>query len=642
MVAAKLMSHKVFKRFRLRRRLSGHGTQLQEVSQGLLSLASQSEQEFLSLGERLQQFASTFKHLSQKLKRALQKLDGNGSDNEAVLASIRHLLESAVTVLDAQRENMASSLEHMMVVSERLQKVSKLREDFQKISRLLHILGTSIRIESNRAGKQGHEFMVLGDEIDQIWSHITKNTEVLLNEAAKSANLIETARKHITESWMNHQVLISGARKSILSVLTEVEEMYRISSGAAQGIADRTQAISQEIGEIVCSLQFHDITRQQLEHIHDALNRAGSGLKDSSHHEALFLHNITQTLLVQRSQLKNVSREIDQVGGRIRKSLTEIANKLEREDTSISYFHDNTHSLESGKVQLLENEISQLASILDQCKGLEEEISQALKPTIQSAAQIESYMQEMERVGYTINLLSLNALIKAAQNSESGQTFAVLAEEIHRQAIISAELSENARLGLSSLIDNNDALEKTLGFLIEQKSKAESIVRQTLENAASLGSLNQELGGLVSVLRRKNSQLASGLFALAQNIQFESLFRTRINQGLGELENIQNEIQEFLKSAHLKQPDKSHAATATELIDAHYTMEEERRIHQAAISGTTWQEGDEQKDEPKDELKGELRESPEKAEKELPEDTDNNNDKDNNNEEPLGDNVELF
>ena len=51
--------------------------------------------------------------------------------------------------------------------------------------------------------------------------------------------------------------------------------MFQISSMAGKKMADNAQHISQEIGKIVSSLQFHDITRQEIEHIHEALVEKG-------------------------------------------------------------------------------------------------------------------------------------------------------------------------------------------------------------------------------------------------------------------------------------------------------------------------------------------------------------------------------
>lgn len=136
---------------------------------------------------------------------------------------------------------------------------------------------------------------------------------------------------------------------------------------------------------------------------------------------------------------------------------------------------------------------------------------------------------------------------------------------------------------MATLTENNQALETTLGLLGEQKSKADSMIHLTLENASSLASLNQELSELVFVLRQKNGQLASEMMAVAQDIRFDDLFRTRIAQGLECLERTQKRLQEFLQDNHYHQKESQTGCRAAELLADYYTMEEERRIHQEAI-----------------------------------------------------------
>ena len=597
------------------RRLSHQGARLQEIGQRLLSLSSQSEEEFLSLGNKLQEFSSTSSHIFQQTTLSLQKLDETSDDN--ILTHIQHLLQEADAVL------------HPM--SEKLYRISKMQDNLQKISSSLHILGISIKVESNRTGSHGQGFMVLGEEIDQIWSHITRDAKVLFSQAAGAGAVLASVKKDITGDYTYYRSMVSGVRESILSAMKEVKEMFLLSSRIVEKIADSAQKIKQEIGKIVCSLQFHDIARQQLEHIHQALEEAGGSLKDTADTKNTqvdsSLRQTGQTLLVQISQLKNAAREMDQAGDGIRKSLAEISEKAKKENEAIRAFQEKLGNQESGKIHTLEKKITQLASILHQAKNLGEHISQTLKPTTRSATQIEQYMKEIEKVGYTINLLSLNALIKAAQNLESGRTFEVLAEEIKQQASYSTELSAKTYDELHILSENNNDLAQILGLLSEQEKKAVAMVSLIKEKSAELGSLNQEITRIVQLLMKNNGRLVTQIMCTAHKIQFEGIFRAGATEILQELETVQTELQGL--SPH--EPTGEQRGADMESPAGRYTMEKERQIHQQAILGERIK-----KDNSEEASSQGGKADPKKVEEEIFKEDKSQQ------EDSLGDNVELF
>ncbi len=540
---------RIIQKFGLHRYLSHRGTILQHIAQDLLSLVFKSEQRSLFSGEKLQEFSSTSNEICTQTKIFLQKLDDTGDEN--VLNNIRHLLQEIAPILFIQNGAMTALCEYLEPMSEKLYQLSNLQYDFQKISRFLKILGTSIKIESNRTGQEGFKFLHLADEIDRIWTHITQNTENLFCQVAGSADLVNLIKGRIAGKCKHYQALISNIQESILSIMNEVDESFRLFSKALNTIDDNACYISKEIEKISCSIQLNDIIKQQLEHAHMVIDGIGGQLKNSNSLKAAQFPTLFQetnkTLSEQMAKLKKMAPEMDQAGKHLREKLIEIAGKPERENEAISVLKENTPKIE--KPDQLENEIARLASILHQGQDLDQEISQALVPVTRSAIQTEEYMNEMEKVGYNFNILALNAVIKATNNFESGKNFAALAEEIRRQAKLSGELCRKACLESSTLVNNNKALENILGLMGEEKGKVISIVSQTFQNITGLRSLNRESIRTIHLLREQNTRLASEFMATTQDIQADNFFQTKLSQSLKELEAIQNELQAFFQAA---------------------------------------------------------------------------------------------
>ena len=64
--------------------------------------------------------------------------------------------------------------------------------------------------------------------------------------------------------------------------LNSLTEKHRLSSLAVQDVNARWGRISRAIGEVVSSLQFHDITRQRIEHVKEALAEVAERLSRSA------------------------------------------------------------------------------------------------------------------------------------------------------------------------------------------------------------------------------------------------------------------------------------------------------------------------------------------------------------------------
>ncbi|MGA1874226.1 MAG: hypothetical protein ACMUIA_01320 [bacterium] len=557
--------------------------QLEQISHRLLSLVHSSEQEFLSLGQTLQTLSSTSRQMYQQTKLALEKMSDTSDSN--ILGTIRHLLEEITGVLHGQSLYIEASFKQMNPISEKLYKLSTFREDFDKISRFLRILGISMKIESNRIGEPGQEFMVLGGEIDHVWADIILTTGELFSQAAGAANCIDSARNAVAANLEKYNTLTSQTRESIRLAMNEVEEMFHLSSRTIDRIAGCTQQISREIGEVVFSLQSHDITRQQVEHVHEALVQAGNRLQRLStwtqKHDSSLVEEVSRILLVQIYQLENSIREMDLAGSKIRRSLTEIALRSEKENEEISAFYESTYDHKTGSMQRLEKEIGQLASILPQCEELSERISQILQPAIRSATGISESMIEMEKVGYIINLLSLNALVKAAQNQGSGQTFDILAEEIHQQANLSGHLAGEIRAELQILNKAKVSLEESLNLSKDQRAQADPIVRSAVQSVSRVQLLSRETSDTIFQLLEDNSRLSSEIKATAQHLQFDQLFRASACKSLEWLKAMYHELQRFCPhDAGIQGKDVN---TGMESLANGYTMEKERDVHQQAV-----------------------------------------------------------
>ena len=128
-----------------------------------------------------------------------------------------------------------------------------------------------------------------------------------------------------------------------------LERKHSTASGTARHIESGTREIASTIGDIVMSLQFHDITRQQIEHVKEALGTVISRIREEGHamsEKALFVREVCSLQAAQLSQSRDeltdavhkIIRNLHDISRSVNDILRETRNAAVTSETSGSTF----------------------------------------------------------------------------------------------------------------------------------------------------------------------------------------------------------------------------------------------------------------------------------------------------------------
>jgi methyl-accepting chemotaxis protein len=554
----------------------------------LCRLAGTTEHEFLAIGARLQEFYARTTEIGGISAAVTDQLGGE-EIREAIseLGCIVDRMGDFLNLLEGEAEQSSSTL------LETLQMIAGVDEPlagFKKIMKILHVLGISTKIESARLGQLGAGFNNLADDVENLAVQINeKSTRIMGENVSLSCKIRETlARMSDIEAVERENVrLVIDKTRSSLEMITGV---HRKCAEVAAVIAAASGEISRNISQVVTSMQFHDITRQQLEHVQEALcdlehqlteaHAASDRINQSMSSNQDKAAEVYGVCRLQSAQLLHARDGLTAAVSGIVGNLQGLADKgrgIARQTREMIRVADG-----AGDSLFIEIEkgLAPVVGLLAKSAAANINLARAVESVAETVGEISSFVVDIETIGEEIKLIALNSQIKAARTGDEGAALGVLAEAIQR-------LSVEACIQTAAVT----------GTLREITRVTEALSGKAAVTSCS-GELDAEamaarLKGLIDAIRIMNDEVMA---ALAQSDDTVQALTADIESATGgitvhgavdaEVESITAKLAQIMAQACEIAPEAATADLAA--LSGRYTMQSERDIHDTfAMAGAT-------------------------------------------------------
>jgi len=158
-------------------------------------------------------------------------------------------------------------------------RISEVVEEVEFIADQTRLLALNAAIEAARAGEHGRGFAVVADEVTKLANRS--------GQAALQIRTLATDVKNTTESAMSElqglaSIDLSETLHAQKHVLEMTEEMAAKNEALARNVSQtntKAEELGKDIGQIVMSMQFQDITRQKIEHVYEPLEKLEEPMK---------------------------------------------------------------------------------------------------------------------------------------------------------------------------------------------------------------------------------------------------------------------------------------------------------------------------------------------------------------------------
>jgi methyl-accepting chemotaxis protein len=524
----------------------------------LQTLNRRTEDDFLAVGAKLEEFLGTARRIAADMAALAQLISAEAGQPAAeVLGQV--LERSRQSEARAQAGNLA-----LAAADEAIRRIQRTFGGFGDTVAMFHVLGSLARIETARLGSSGADFGNLAAEVKSLTANIESSGQGIVDASAVLNERMQQAIARAAGLRAQELRELPELIGEVLDSLGSLAERHARAREASSCQSADYEQVSAVFGDLITSIQFHDVTRQQIEHVAEALANLNAG--DAP--------NASSILMLQSSQLAHTERVFLAAVERIERALAEIAARVDAmAEASRTLLGVSTDEQDSFFLRM-EGRFSAILRILEASDRTVEETRTTLGDLTETAEKIRVSAGQVRDVEIRIRRLALNATIRAAEIGEAGNALGVLAEVMHRLAVDSGTIADEVSEALDGVCRRDGQPgdgEDSAGP--DGMDGLRSDLRQTILDLHSTSESSfSRLQAIVALGRR----LRDGIQTVRAGFSAGALFAETFQR-------VQAALQQAGGQAGLSQA----AEHGLDQLARKYTMQAERDVHEAVALGAS-------------------------------------------------------
>lgn len=552
-------------RGKLRARLSDLAGSLEAACQAV-------ESDFIRIGTQLQAVYGDAGQLTQRARESVRLI--RGENQEGLLFKMQGVVAASHAELEQCRNDISEKTAQISSIRDRLESLATTFPLIDNIGRHLRMVAVNIGIESVRSNQSAALFSVLADEIVRLSEKMKSISDGSFHVLKTAQDAQRSLYQEIAHRLNTIDRMEENARKIVADATGEIEKLMASTLQIAETASLSARQISHQVGKIVMAVQFHDSMSQRVDHITTALVDADEVLIEDDPEKLRHAHSIVS---LQSAQLKDIISEIGQIYETAGQSFEEILGELDRLVDKLSELsaaseptsdrQERFDSFENLRVSL-----EGLNSVLQKGQALMDPVRHAASRASETANQISGLVKDIHGIGFSTHLMALNAVVKAAHLGKEGSVLEVLAQEVKQCSDRSTGMMANT----DDLIDRITTAAERLGI----QSTSDPIDISLDDAMGEMTRTYDECMTTASECGRQADAIRHAITETMAALDFLPRLAETFSRSRDQLEAIAQELTAIAPQDHQMSQSEIDA------FISRYTMEKEREIHAAALSGS--------------------------------------------------------
>jgi len=546
--------------------------------EALTHLAGATEDEFLQIGSQLQDFYRRSSDISVMANTLVDMVSGD--QTKTLIDRLREMVADMEAYLADAHERNRHSCATLSGITSLLDTVSPPLEGFRKLTKTLRMLGISTKIESSRLGDMGEGFLTLAQDVGRLSQLVSEKSANILNHRQELASMINDNLRLMHAGESAQDAKLEGALANTARSLGELTDVNARCSSFGAMISAVSGEVSEDINEVVSSLQMHDMTRQQVEHILEALQHLLASIGESVSGAAgdVFTKKLVieagDVCELQSAQLQHAASDLCSAVDSVIANLRDVAGK----QSSMAAATLSTTGIAGAGggsfMDTISKGLATVTGVLAACSQTDREVSATLHRVSETMREMTGFVGDIEDIGTEIALIALNSQIKAAHTGKEGAALGVLAEAIKRLSVDA--ISQTA--AVSDILMQINASTANLFSAATEETKLLcariSAVEKELDIIlASLGDMNRNQLTILNSLNEQVGRLTGDIGRATGSIDVHTRVRRMSVQ-------VESDLDRIVERARRIEPASSEFKENLRHMEERYTMQSERHIHE--------------------------------------------------------------
>ncbi len=544
----------------------------QKLQTGLKSVLDYSEEMFLKLSQDLQSVYLDTKSLADLITATIKKITEKTGDHS--FADIEQMIQDSLEGFQNNRSETEQSLSSLLDSSRHLGRLHSMSSVIRRLAKNLNIIAINIGVESSRSNSYDY-IKSFSNEIKSL-SFMVTDTADEIRDNSESANSIQLNTYNEISGKLEQSTNVkANANQEIETSLNGINELINTSAKNLDDAGGHLNRINLLVDQVIESIQFHDISRQQIEHILDAVkainSKCGSCTEEDDYEKNAA--DVFASFRLQSAQINQVVQQFDDIQAKISDAFYEINDEIHRVVSSLAYLNGN-QGYSRDPFSSLKDNLSKISSLLAADHEINSNVTERINESSDLINGFSKHMKKIKDIGFDLHIKAINAVILSMKLGQDGKALAVLAQEVTKISNESDKFVEEvadilqsiSELG-ESLISSSANLKHDNINIIENYEKSILFVDDIQNNLTKESAFSNETS-----LKLKNK-----ITEIGTELAFLEDLKNSLNSFADEMNESVNELIELY-------PELKNATVENDSMSGIYTMDIEREIHKQIYS----------------------------------------------------------
>lgn len=241
-----------------------------EMTNQLHNVTHQTERSAIEIGDKVRFiYEKAQEHLEESNEISAQFRGGKANNNNTSLSEV---IQSSLSLLREMIEMLEHNSKLNMDYSQAIDtilvntaEINKISDEIQYISDQTNLLALNAAIEAARAGEHGRGFSVVAEEVRKLSDRTSLASNNIIQIVGKVNSSVRDISRSLLENLKKNTEKKTHVDHAVNELVRTAEESTEVFTKLISNAVASSESVAKNIDQIILSLQFQDITKQQID-----------------------------------------------------------------------------------------------------------------------------------------------------------------------------------------------------------------------------------------------------------------------------------------------------------------------------------------------------------------------------------------